>query len=315
MGNTNFWYARWPGEASMQGDPTHRRAAGTYAGGPYASGAGCLCSNLSNSEEACGYIASMNGNCSGCHNCPGSGWIMGTGITCSATCSSADTVWEACGNPGHRLPAPPAGSVTKTACPPFNMCKVGTDFTITALVRDPHAPALTATCLEKNTDVMPLFNIFGDSQQGCEVLADSQHTHFRLWITQYGQVCCGARSKARCLDSSTMCAADADYQANYTESAWGNSSITCAYIESMLLSMFDYNDGYRLNWADVTAKQIGCTKWNHALMDLREMFQAEQGASDLSIASVLAGAQARKCCGGKGSFLPSIMYALRPIVH
>ena len=89
-------------------------------GGPCAAGTNCLCSALSNSGEACGYIASMNGNCSGCHNCPGSGWIMGTGITCSATCSSADSVWTACGNSGHRLPAPPAGSVTKTACAATN---------------------------------------------------------------------------------------------------------------------------------------------------------------------------------------------------
>ena len=80
--------------------------------------AGCLCSALSNSGEACGYHGSMGADCSGCHNCPGSGWIMGTGNTingrsgtCTATCSSADSEWTACGHP-----PPPAGSVTKTAC-------------------------------------------------------------------------------------------------------------------------------------------------------------------------------------------------------
>ena len=80
--------------------------------------AGCLCSDLSNSGEACGYHGTMGADCSGCHNCPGSGWIMGTGNTingrsgtCTATCSSADSEWTACGHP-----PPPAGSVTKTAC-------------------------------------------------------------------------------------------------------------------------------------------------------------------------------------------------------
>jgi len=89
--------------------------------------AGCLCSALSNSGEACGYHGTMGANCSGCHNCPGSGWIMGTGNTvngrsgtCTAICSSADSEWTDCGHP-----VPPAGSVTKTACnsaPPSIAC-------------------------------------------------------------------------------------------------------------------------------------------------------------------------------------------------
>ncbi|MGB1607478.1 MAG: hypothetical protein ACPIOQ_82885, partial [Promethearchaeia archaeon] len=96
--------------------PAAASPAACTGGSCGAAGSNCLCSALSNSGAACGYLATMGGDCSGCHNCPGSGWIMGTGHigssgTCTATCSSADSEWTACG-----LPAPPAGSVTKTAC-------------------------------------------------------------------------------------------------------------------------------------------------------------------------------------------------------
>ena len=89
-------------------------------GGPCAAGTDCSCSALSRSDEACGYLATMGSDCLGCHNCPTSGWIMGTGHigssgTCTASCSSTDSEWTACG-----LPAPPAGSVTKTACAATN---------------------------------------------------------------------------------------------------------------------------------------------------------------------------------------------------
>ena len=107
-----------PAAASPPSSPVASPVACT--GGPCAAGSNCLCSALSNSGQACGYLATMGGDCSQCHNCPGSGWIMGTGHigssgTCTATCSSADSVWTACG-----LPTPPAGSVTKTACATTN---------------------------------------------------------------------------------------------------------------------------------------------------------------------------------------------------
>jgi hypothetical protein len=94
-------------------DPTPKDRMACFGGSCFAEG--CACADLSETGEACGYHSTMGADCSNCHNCP-QGWIMGMGWigasgTCSATCGSTDSEWEDCG-----LPAPPADSLTRTAC-------------------------------------------------------------------------------------------------------------------------------------------------------------------------------------------------------
>lgn len=102
-----------------------------------------------------------------------------------------------------------------------------------------------------------------------------------------------AHEQIRCLDSSTMCKADADYNANFTVPDWDGK--TCAFWDGLILSMFD---GDKLNWADVTPKELGCKKWDHARMDLKDA----GFAADINMASVLEKfAQAGNCCGGKAA--------------
>jgi hypothetical protein len=101
------------GDLALPTDLTLACTGGPCSSPPYAEG--CLCGDLSEAGEACGYHSTMGADCSNCHNCA-NGWIMGTGYigssgTCSATCSSPDSVWAACG-----LPPPPPDSVTKMAC-------------------------------------------------------------------------------------------------------------------------------------------------------------------------------------------------------
>ena len=81
------------------------------------------CGSMQNTGEACGYLSTMGFDCTNCHNCPASGWIMGSGYigVCSIpdpetqapfpNCSSPNPEWTACG-----LPFPPTDSVTRIAC-------------------------------------------------------------------------------------------------------------------------------------------------------------------------------------------------------
>lgn len=100
-----------------------------------------------------------------------------------------------------------------------------------------------------------------------------------------------AREQIRCLDSSTICKADADYNASFTHPSWGGK--TCAFWDGLFLSMFD---GDKLNWADITPKELGCKKWNHNRMDLK----AAGFAADINMALVLE-KFAPGCCGGKAA--------------
>jgi hypothetical protein len=103
-----------------------------------------------------------------------------------------------------------------------------------------------------------------------------------------------------------MCKADADYKASFADPSWGGK--TCAFWDGFFLSMFD---GDKLNWADVTPKELGCTKWNHARMDLK----AAGFAADINMASVLE-KFAPGCCGGKagrtGTCPPAPTQAVAP---
>jgi hypothetical protein len=266
-------------------------------GGPCAAGKDCSCSALSNSSEACGYIASMNGNCSGCHNCPGSGWIMGTGITCSATCSSADTVWEACGNPGMRLPAPPAGSVTKTACTSSTgvtapaagatasrpgICKDGVAFTKATSADGVSADLLSRASRECDTRTVPAC---AELNAGAKKASFYEHT-------TYGAICCGARSNVRCLDNSSVCK-DGFSKPFYADPRWEGKN--CAFWDGFLLSMFD---GTRVNWADITCEEIAAAKYDNSKMNL----SVDTMSDALALGADCCGGPANLKCSGLSSF-------------
>ena len=162
-----------------------------------------------------------------------------------------------------------------------NICKAGADF------------KCTTECLGRNTAMLQRtteasWDLVTPGVK-CDAIAGRKDSFYEH--TTFGTQCCGARSKVRCLDSSSMCATDADYQAEYADAAWDGK--TCAFWDGMVLSMFD---GNKLNWATVTSQEMGCTTWDHTRMDLR----AKGVAADASIASVVAGALGG-CCGGKGT--------------
>lgn len=88
-----------------------------------------------------------------------------------------------------------------------------------------------------------------------------------------------------------MCKSDTDYNASFGGSLWDGK--TCAFWDGLFMSMFD---GEKLNWAEVTPKELGCTKYDHSRLDLRGSF-----AADVNMADVLASFAAVGCCRGKSA--------------
>ena len=92
------------------------------------------------------------------------------------------------------------------------------------------------------------------------------------YMIQMGGECCGGRDKVRCLDSSTMCSSDADFQPDLAPAVFGGET-TCGFVSSYLMTFFPG----KLNWGEITCADI-------------------EGLGSLRLAFLGFGEQ---CCGGR----------------
>ena len=71
------------------------------------------------------------------------------------------------------------------------------------------------------------------------------------YMIRMGGECCGGRDKVRCLDSSTMCSSDADFQPDLAPAVFGGET-TCGLVSSYLMTSFPG----KLNWGEITCADI-----------------------------------------------------------
>jgi hypothetical protein len=161
-------------------------------------------------------------------------------------------------------PASQSGIDTSTTA--MYMCKSDADFRSDGL-----AGTDLGTCSARNAAMLQRYGHASWHSITCDMVTGGTHKDAFYEHVSFGTACCGSiqdadwastRAKVRCLDSSTMCEAAADFKPTYGV-VTGKS---CNFWDGFLLSMFD---GNKANWADVTCEEVASTKYKNNLIDLK----------------------------------------------
>ena len=177
-------------------------------------------------------------------------------------------------------PASQSGIDTSTTA--MYMCKSDSDFRSDGLEGTD-----LGTCSARNAAMLQRYGQASWHTITCDMVTGGTHKNAFYEHVSFGTYCCGSiadadfastRGKVRCLDSSTMCKAAADFKPSNKQ-----QQQTCLFWDGFLLSMFD---GNKANWADVTCEELASTKYKNDVMDLKK----DKMSDALGILA--------NCCGG-----------------
>ena len=180
------------------------------------------------------------------------------------------------------------------------MCKSDADFRSDGMEQAAQVMGISAdddTCSARNAAMLQRYGHASWHNITCDMVTAHKDAFYEHIV--FGTLCCGSiqdadwastRAKVRCLDSSTMCKAAADFKPTvYTRGSWGSHA--CLLWDGFLLPMFD---GNKANWAD---EEVASTKWKNDLIPIYRNSPLGENVSDVI-------RWLGNCCGECGGAFP-----------